>query len=142
MAIDIAAELRFGGHSQTWGGGVAFVVPSETSTTLARLYLITKGQLEDIVAQENWLDPGSVDLDTFDGSDGKTVLFYGVLVDLGPHEGRPTWAISQDPATPSNPPSARYLAHIATGLREAHGLSDAEVDAYLSVRTDGELFGS
>jgi len=59
----IAHRLRFGSWSQGWGGAVAFVDAERDAAvpTHARAYLLTRGQLADIAAQENrWL--GGVDL--------------------------------------------------------------------------------
>jgi hypothetical protein len=140
VADQIPAELAFGGTSQTWGGGVAFLVPSATATAKARLYLLTTEQVADIVAQENWLDPGSVEIDdmmldrtsTLPGSH-----MYGTVVVLHRRDGVPVVAVSQDPGTPPNAPTSAYLRHIADGLRESHGLSDAEIAAYLTTRAQG-----
>jgi len=116
--------------SQTWGGGVAFVRPVPNATK-ARLYLITHEQFEDVVAQENWLDPGAVSLgDTdvvFDGH------MYGTVLTIGALDTSAIRTITQAPDTELRAPSAAYLAHIATGLAEAHRMTAAEIDAYLRV---------
>lgn len=135
---ECSCELRFGGRSRTWGGGVALVVPgpSEVYAKL-RLYLVTLEQFEDVVAQENWLEPGSVDL--------RDVVYdphyvigpdhtYRVVLSLGDLDGIPVLTITQDASTPTAAPTIRYLRHIAQGLRESHGCSDADLAQYLSGR--------
>ena len=135
LACDIEAELAFGGTSQTWGGGVAFVVPG-ADVVKARLYLVTLEQVADVVAQENWLDPGQV---SFDGArlDEPIVLtghMYGVVLPLAPREAVPVLALTQSadavPAVPSPP----YLRHIADGLRDAHGMTDGAIVDYLATK--------
>ncbi len=119
-------ELCFGGLSQTWGGGVAFVRAAAGAKVKARLYLITHEQFLDVVAQENWLDPGSVD-------DGERIgdHMYGFAPRAGEIEGTPVRFVTQSPETELRAPSARYLRHIVHGLRESHGLTDEQVDVYL-----------
>ena len=121
-ALEIDMQLCFGGSSRTWGGGVAFVRPGGTAK--ARAYLITDEQFADVIAQENWLEPGSIGID---GGD----YMYGVIPELGELDGHPVRTITQAPDTPLNPPSAAYVKHIVDGLREAHGMSDEAIEAYL-----------
>jgi hypothetical protein len=136
IACEIEAELAFGGTSQTWGGGVAFLRPaaSRTDVVKARLYLVTLEQVADVVAQENWLDPGAVTLDE-PASDEMTVLegqMYGTVFPLRPRDGVPVLALTQTGEPALAAPSPAYLRHIADGLRGAHAMSDAEIVAYLA----------
>lgn len=134
VADVITAELAFGGTSQTWGGGVAFLVPSATATARARLYLLTIEQVADVIAQENWLDPGDVVIDDLMLDRTTTIPgshMYGTVIALQRRDGVPVLAVSQDPGTPRSAPSAPYIEHIADGLRDAHGMSDAEIEGYL-----------
>jgi hypothetical protein len=137
VAGEIGAELTFGGTSQTWGGGVAFLVPSATATAKARLYLLTIAQVADVIAQENWLEPGAVEIDDLMLDRTSTIPgshMYGTVVVLHRRNGVPVLAVSQDPGTPLNAPSATYLRHIADGLREAHGMSDEQIVSYLAAK--------
>ena len=135
---ECACELRFGGRSQTWGGGVALVVPGPSDVpTKLRLYLLKQDQFEDVVAQENWLDPGAVELSdaVYDphhiiGPDHT----YRVVLQLDELEDIPVLTITQDASTAGAAPTIRYLRHIAQGLREAHGCSDEEIAGYLAGR--------
>jgi hypothetical protein len=127
--------LRFGGSSRTWGGGVAMLDPgpSEAPAKL-RLYLVTLEQFADVVAQENWLPPGSIDLSDATvepihviGSDH----MYRVVLSLGELENRPVLTVTQDADAPNAAPTIAYLRHIADGLRESHGCSAEEIAEYL-----------
>jgi hypothetical protein len=129
----IDTELAFGGWSQTWGGGVAFVRDRPGALTRARLYLLTLEQFEDVVAQENWLIPGSV---TIEPSEEQVVLdgdhTYRLVMPLGKRDGTPILTVSQLVATETAPPTVAYLTHIAHGLRESHGMTHSEIVSYLA----------
>jgi hypothetical protein len=128
---EIAAELCFGGVSRTWGGGgVAFIRPAANAWTKARLYLVTSEQFDDIVAQENWLEPGTVHVDGT--STGIGSHMYGHVMDLGLLEDLPVVAVTQDPGAALNPPVGAYVRHIADGLREAYAMTPAEIEDYLA----------
>jgi hypothetical protein len=137
LADEIPAELAFGGTSVTWGGGVAFLGPQPDATAKARLYLLTIEQVADVIAQENWLEPGTVEIDDL-MADRTTTLpgshMYGTVVALHRRDSVPVLAVSQDPGTPPSAPTAAYLRHIADGLRESHAMSDEEIAAYLGAR--------
>jgi hypothetical protein len=110
--------------------------PSDVPTKL-RLYLITLEQFEDIVAQENWLEPGSVEL-TDAVYDPHHIIgpdhTYRVVLSLGEFDATPVLTITQDASTPTAAPTIRYLRHIAQGLREAHECSDTQIAEYLAGR--------
>lgn len=133
-ASEIDRELLFGGTSRTWGGGVAFVDPERsTQTSRARLYLITLEQFSDVVAQENWLDPGSVSIEDR-GSPELNVgddLSYGLVLGLGELDGSPVLTVTRPRGTLPARPSAAYLRHVHLGLVEAYGLTVSEVVSYL-----------
>jgi hypothetical protein len=133
VADEIDLELAFGGTSRTWGGGVAFV-DTGPGPTKARLYLISLEQFEDVMAQENWLDAGSVVLGApplepvvLDGNH-----MYRVVLPVGKREKVPVLTVTQPSQTKVAPPSSAYLAHVAQGLREAHAMSDRDIVDYLS----------
>jgi hypothetical protein len=137
-AWECACRLRFGGRSRTWGGGVALVDPGPgDAPTKLRLYLVTLEQFEDVVAQENWLAPGAVELSdaTYDphhviGPDHT----YRVVLSLGELDGTPVLTVTQDAVTATASPTLRYLRHIAQGLHESHGCSAPEIADYLARR--------
>ena len=109
--------LRFAGAARGWqGGGVAFVEtePVPGTRTLARAWLLTTEQVDDVFAQEgDW---------------------YDLLLPCGELEGRPVVTItgSRRPEPDPNPPSAAYLSVVVRGLSVAHGLPPEEVAARLS----------
>lgn len=109
--------LRFAGRTRGWhGGGAAFVDPVAVpgARTLARAWLITSEQLDDVFAQEgDW---------------------YDLLLPCGEIDGVPVATItaSRRPAPDPNPPSAAYLRVIVRGLSVTHGMPAEEVAALLS----------
>ncbi|WP_329582662.1 histone deacetylase [Kitasatospora sp. NBC_01250] len=153
-AIRLPGRLYFALESTVWTGGMAFYDPAATTATTAapdtgspghdgtaaRAYLITAAQLSDLAAQEMRRPPGT-DLDLRQAlREGRAVLGpgrYDTLIHPGDLEGRPLltftapWPLAE---APLNPPSARYLHHLAAGLREAHGWRTTEIAAYLSTR--------
>jgi hypothetical protein len=134
VAGEIAAmELAFGGRSQTWGGGVAFVRPITGERAKARLYLLTLEQFADVVAQENHLTPGSVDVPAEPGEiEGEHM--YRVVLAIGARKDPPVLTVSQPSQAVVAPPSLPYLKHIALGLRETHAMSGTDIVDYLAAR--------
>jgi hypothetical protein len=109
--------LRFAGRTRGWlGGGAAFVdpVPVPGTRTLARAWLVTREQLDDVFAQEgDW---------------------YDLLLPCGEVDGRPAFTItaSRRPAPDPNPPSSAYLSVLVRGLSVTHGLAAEDVATLLS----------
>jgi hypothetical protein len=66
--ITIPHQLYFADHSPGWNGAVAFVRRAASdATTYARMYLITYGQFNDVVRQENGRTvPGDVIVPPYD----------------------------------------------------------------------------
>ncbi|MFF7632299.1 histone deacetylase [Kitasatospora sp. NPDC008050] len=161
-AIRLPGQLYFALESAVWTGGMAFydpeaapdasagpgtdpgidpaAAPAPCGGTAARAYLITAAQLSDLAAQEMHRPPGG-DLDLRQVlREGRAVLGpgrYDTLIHPGDLDGRPLltftapWPLAEAPLAP---PSARYLHHLAAGLREAHGWRTTEIAAYLSSR--------
>ena len=50
--IRLTGGVAFAGRSSVWGGGMAFYDPHADGEMAARAYLLTFGQLSDVVAQE------------------------------------------------------------------------------------------
>lgn len=133
VAGEIAMELAFGGKSQTWGGGVAFVRPITGERAKARLYLVTTEQFADVVAQENHLEPGSVDIPAEPGElEGGHM--YRVVLGVGTRKDPPMLTVSQPFRAVVAPPLLPYLKHIAEGLRETHAMSTSDIVDYLAAR--------
>jgi hypothetical protein len=130
-------ELRFGGRSKTWGGGVALIAHPGTAPAKLRLYLVTLEQLADVVAQENWLEPGAVDLNGVVFEPRHVIgpdHVYRVVLSLGELDARPVLTVTQDATVATAAPSVPYLRHVAQGLREAHRCTDEEIADYLGSR--------
>jgi hypothetical protein len=110
---------------------VALVDADEPGRTKARLYLVTLEQFSDILAQENWLEPGSVVLDDAEVDIGAEHM-YGLVLSLGELDDHPILTFSQHRGSTPAAPSAKYLQHIARGLREAYDMTDDEIVDYLA----------
>lgn len=131
---EIAGELVFGGTSRTWGGGVAFLdADSSESPTKACLYRIALDQFEDVVAQENWLDPGAIRLEI--PLSPRVVLedelSYGLVLVLGELEGIPLVTLTKSRRAAPAPPSPPYVRHVAKGLAEAFSMTTDGIVGYL-----------
>lgn len=132
----MAGRLVFAWESPTWGGGIAFHEPAGDGEVLARAYLVTVRQFADVLEQEMRREPG-VDHDLAPVMSGsphplgpgryETVHLAGLL------DGRPVLTFSSPDARALGlrPPAAAYVATLARGLRETHGLDDADVADYL-----------
>lgn len=137
FGVLIDGGVYFAGHSSGWRAGMAFYDPRATGEVAARAYLITAEQFADVLAQETRQSPGiTLDLTPAFRGDrySKGVGGYSVLVRVGEHRGVPLVTFTRDPDTGPGlaAPSAAYLATMATGLREAYGWSQTQIDRYLS----------
>lgn len=143
-------RIYFAAHSKRWeGGGVALLDHAEAPPgegALARGWLISEGQLNDVVAQEN--GPSGLATDDLDMarvlSEGTVSLGpgrYQTMVYLGDHKGHPMvtftapWTLDEvesgDAPVALNGPSAGYRDMIAQGLEETHGLQRDDALDYL-----------
>lgn len=129
-------RVAFAWDSPTWGGGLAFYDADADGTVLARSYLLTAGQLADVVAQEMWREP-LADLDLgpvlHHGRHALGPGRYETLHRVGELDGRPvvTFTAADIDALGLRPPADAYVATLARGLREAHGLSQGVTVDYL-----------
>ena len=139
VPMTLPGEVFFGWESPTWGGGIAFYHAEVDGGAAARAYLVTAQQFSDVAAQEMHRPPGAdLDLTTVLGSrrhdtgPGR----YESLHLVGEIDGDPvlTFTTPDPAALQPNPPSSAYLATIARGLRDSHGLSDEAICDYLSAR--------
>ena len=132
----MGGSLAFAWESPTWGGGIAFHQPGTDGTTLARAYLVTARQFADVLEQEMRREPGvDHDLGAVVGGARHAVGpgRYETLHLAGELDGRPVISFSAPDveALGLRPPVPAYLATIARGLRQAHGLSDRAIADYL-----------
>lgn len=138
VPLEPPGAVYFATHSPVWGGGRAFYDPGATGRALARAHLITLGQFADIAAQEMYGRPGApVDLTPVVRT-GRQRLGpgrYQTLLRVGILDGLPLltftapWSMAGVAWTV---PTARYLDHLAAGLREAGPWDAAEVAGYLA----------
>ena len=141
-AVELSHRLLFAGESRWWGGGgVAFIDPElsgpSTSTTLARAYLITVEQFQDVLAQESGRAVGTeVDLEA--AADGGWSIVGEGNYDRVVHVGHHDWPMLTF-TTPReihelhlNPPGQAYHDMIVRGVVEAHGLTEDEARHYIA----------
>lgn len=131
------ADVRFLGDAPKWGGGgIAFLDHGRGGPTPGRRYLITRGQFEDLAAQESRRATVELPLDDLEVGvvhplgPGR----YDGLLALPPVDGTPVITFTSpqpEVALATNPPSAAYLSTIVRGLIEVHDTPLAELVACL-----------
>jgi hypothetical protein len=114
IALRFPGRLSFAGESTIWGGGMAFLDPDGDAEVVARGYLLTEAQLDDVAEQER----------RYDG-----------LAAVAQCDGLPVVALTSRTVHEPAAPSAAYLRTILTGLTDAILAAD-EAIAYL-LRADG-----
>lgn len=146
QSIMLQNALYFASHSNGWNGAAAFVRPAASdATTYARMYLITYGQLNDVVRQENGRDiPGNVIVPSYDEwsrADYWEIAgfrLYGRLIKIGMQGEHPILTLT---ATHNHfvigAPSEAYIKTIVAGLEETYPcLRKSEILDYLG-RAEG-----
>jgi hypothetical protein len=134
VGLRFPGRLGFGGESSAWTGAMAFVDPQADGEVWARGYLLSVGQLSDVLAQEIRLAPGRDLAPGLVDVGGRHELGpgrYDVLVSLGRRDGVPVVAITMSELPDPAAPAQAYLWSMAVGLRQTFGLSGPEVAAYL-----------
>lgn len=108
-------ERYFAHHSSFWGGGVAFLDVYTPGETVARAYLMTRGQFADLLAQENgwrtrhWEERG----------------WYRMTLGLGDDgQGVPLMTFTEYERSRPTRPSGPYLDVIRRGEAEVDALPD------------------
>jgi hypothetical protein len=142
----LPGTVVFGWRSPTWGGGIAFYDADRRdppdrgrAEVYARAYLLTEGQFADVAAQEMHRPPGE-DLDLTHVLERARHSYgpgrYETLHLVGQLRGDPVLTFTAtDPSTlERHPPAAAYLALMAQGLVESHGLSLEEAADHLATR--------
>jgi hypothetical protein len=133
VGLRVAGGLTFAGSSTVWGGGIAFFDPGADGELAARAYLLTFGQLSDVVAQEARRPVGS-DLSLDSGADRQWPTnshVYETLLHLDDRDGSPMFTITSLQDLDSTPPSAPYLRTLFDGLGEAFGWTAEKRVRYL-----------
>jgi hypothetical protein len=132
-AIAVAGGLYFSGESKVWGGGIAFYDPHAVGMLAARAYLVTFGQLSDIVAQETWRAVGD-DLVLGNGSHRAWPIpsrGYDVLLQVGERDAIPMFTITRAHKPEPTPPTEAYLRTLLDGLAETFDSTVDERAQYL-----------
>ncbi len=139
--IFIKRGLYFAGHSQRWGGSVAFIGGEEgelnkKDQTLARMYLINREQFCDVIAQENGvLFPVKIPWEQVVDQGEKDLLdsLYGRVVYLGKRDGFPVFTFTTSRKLGANiSPSESYLKMLINGIKETHSFSPKQISVYLA----------
>ena len=122
IGIHLSGGLTFAGESTVWGGGMAFYNPHADGELAARAYLLTFGQLSDVVAQEARRPVGS-DLALGSGVDRRWAVpsqVYETVLQVGDRDGLPLFTITSLQNLEPTTPSAPYLRTMLDGLGERH----------------------
>jgi len=127
--MTVPGRLLFAGESLVWGGGVALYDPEGDDEVAGRAYLLTHGQLSDVVAQETRQDPG-VDLGLASGVAGGTGL-YDAVVALGTYHDAPVFTLGSRRRHAPTAPRPAYLRRVVRGLVETFGWDAAQCADYL-----------
>ena len=131
--VELRHPLLFGGPSTVWDGGPAYLDVARPGRTVGRGWRVTHDQLEDVVAQENQREPGSVRLAPAVVRDGGVVLDdrYGRLVPLDRIDGEPAVTFTYVRRPPERSPDPAYVEVIEAGLVEL-GLGESEVASVIA----------
>jgi hypothetical protein len=134
--VRVPHRLYFARASRSWNGGaVAFLDLGQAhpAPTYGRAWLITLGQLDHLVTEENAGHPTEVSVAALRGAptDLRDHGWYRTLLPLGELDGVPAVTLTGRPQR-SRPPDPAYLATLRAGLGEAWPeLAPDDVDAYL-----------
>ena len=145
IPVELPGSVYFAGTSTLWGGGVAFYDHETPGPAVGRAYLVTAQQFADIAAQEMHRVPdpddpieeivvGGLDPE-YDGRHHVGPGHYETLVEIGRIAGAPMLTFTAPHGidhVDHRPPTPKYLAMLAEGLREGHGWNDREIDRYFS----------
>lgn len=140
-ALEVGGQVYFAGESTVWGGGgVAFFDHRhDTGRARVRAWLLAAEQFDDVVAQENGRDPRrdpppAIDVEAIaDTDDHRADGWYGHVVVLGEHEGRPVVTCTNgDRHARHAAPGVAYLRIVSRGLLEGWGDDVEGVVAYLA----------
>lgn len=142
IPVDLPGTVYFAGESPQWGGGVAFYDHETPGGAVGRAYLVTAAQFADVAAQEMHRIPQEGDpieeLVTTSLPGGRHTVGpgrYETVVEVGREDDLPLLTFTAPHGAdhvPHNAPTPAYVAHLRTGLREARGWDDEDVDAYLA----------
>ncbi|GAA2035256.1 hypothetical protein GCM10009819_19610 [Agromyces tropicus] len=134
--VAVPGAVYFGGRSRVWGGGMATYDPHARGSVAGRAYLLTVGQLADVLAQETRTPvEAALDLRRLHPSTGRLHLGpgrYRTLLRVGARRGIPMVTLAGDGDRDVAAPSAPYLRTMAEGLHESRGWPPSIVGRYLA----------
>jgi hypothetical protein len=145
IPLELPQSLYFAGWSdRAWGGTAAGFITLEAQAppALARAYLITLPQFQEVVRQENANVAGAADVHlNIEGArtHGHVRMLrkghYSELIYCGRRDGYPMLSFTaSENRTDFRPPSPAYLRMIRSGLQESHGLTTGDAVGYLKDR--------
>jgi hypothetical protein len=145
VSLELPHSLYFAGWSErAWGGTAAGFITRDAQDTpaLARAYLITPLQLQEVVRQENANVASADDVHLDIGGarrHGHVRMllegYYSELIWCGQRDGYPMLSFTaSENRTDFGPPSPAYLRMIRSGLQESHGLNTSDAVDYLKDR--------
>jgi hypothetical protein len=134
--------LYFADHSESWGGAIAFIRRTVPDTrSYGRMYLMTYGQFNDVVRQENSRSvPGAIVVPPFDAlADAdhweiEGFRLYAGIIKIGARHGRPVLSLTAGHENHVvGAPSEAYVKTIVSGLKETYPcMRKSKILAYLS----------
>lgn len=152
-AICFTGRMHFAGSSSRWGGGgMSFIDSDPVAKTLGRAYQITAEQFDDIIAQENRKEVGSLTVNTAELlAEGKLSIdgtsIYGAISYIGDLDGSPVFTVTGNfdaqesiehanqvevySQIATNKPNYNYLRTIGLGLQETFGMDTKQQADYL-----------
>ncbi len=144
VVASVPGVMGFAGRSLRWSGGTSVLHHEAPGRSIARLWLLTEGQVADVAAQECALAPGELDVDVDEVVARRTVVVssrrYGRLVHLGQRDGLPILTMTSPRFPGPAQPGDDYLSIVRAGLVEC-GLSPHEAEAYLRRRPGRDRAG-
>lgn len=136
--VVVPHPVYFGGHSRRWDGACCFcpVEPlgDDRLPVVGRAWLVTWGQMVDIVAQENGLPTSAATLPDLVPGPGTAVRVLDGVIDLllgmDDIDGHPACTLASNNLPPAAPPSPSYRRVLAAGMAEM-GLAPEVAERHL-----------
>lgn len=135
-------SLYFAERSEAWGGAIAFIRRTISDTrTYGRMYLMTYGQFNDVVRQENGRNvPGTVVVPPFEVLANANhweiadYRLYAGIVKIGARHGHPILSLTAGHERHVvGAPSEAYVKTFVSGLKETYPcMRTSRILAYLS----------
>jgi len=136
--VVVPHPVYFGGHSRRWNGACCFcpVEPlgDDRLPVVGRAWLVTWGQMVDIVAQENGLPTSAATLPDLVPEPGAAVRVLDGVIDLllgmDDIDGHPACTLASSNLPPAAPPSPSYRQVLAPSMAE-QGLAPEVAERHL-----------